>query len=104
MKSFASKIVNRQVQSLAQYLLDRFLGPYLERKIDLKQEGTQLGVHTLVINDIALRCDVSGDPIDSPGAQRKGHGWLTPLVPKIQDRPNKDQRLILNCGRLCCTE
>jgi hypothetical protein len=34
------------------------LGPYLERRIDLQQEGTQLGVNTLVINDIALRCDV----------------------------------------------
>jgi len=56
---FASRLVNRQVKSLAEYLLDRFLGPYLEHKIDLKAEGTQLGINTLVLNDIALRCEVS---------------------------------------------
>jgi hypothetical protein len=56
---FASRLVNQQVKSLAEYLLDRFLGPYLERKIDLKAEGTQLGMNTLVLNDIALRCEVS---------------------------------------------
>jgi hypothetical protein len=59
MKSFASRIVNRQVKSLTEYLLDRFLGPYLEQKIDLKHEGTQLGMNTLAFNDIALRCEVS---------------------------------------------
>lgn len=58
MKSFASRIVDRQVKSLAEYLLDRFLGPYLEHRIDLKLEGTQLGVNTMVLNDIALRCEV----------------------------------------------
>lgn len=58
MKSFASRIVNRQVNSLAEYLLDRFLGPYLETKIDFEHEGTQLGVNAMVLNDIALKCEV----------------------------------------------
>lgn len=47
------------MESLAGYLLDRFLGPYLEHKIDLKQEGTQIGVNTFIFNDIGLRCEVS---------------------------------------------
>ena len=36
MKNIASRFVNRQVQSLVEYLLAKFLGPYLEKKIDFK--------------------------------------------------------------------
>lgn len=58
MSNFLKKLVSLPVRSLAEYLLDRFLGKFIG-KIDLTREGTIFTKETLTLPDLNLNCSVS---------------------------------------------
>ena len=58
MSNYLKSIVSYPARSLAEYLLQRFLGKFVG-KIDLKKEGTQFNKDTLNLPDLNLNCRVS---------------------------------------------
>ena len=58
MSNFLKKLVSLPVRSLAEYLLDRFLGKFIG-KVDLTREGTIFTKETLTLPDLNLNCSVS---------------------------------------------
>ena len=58
MSRYLKKLVSLPVRSLAEYLIDRFLGKFVG-KIDLTREGTLFDKETLTLPDLNLNCRVS---------------------------------------------
>ena len=58
MSVYFKKLVSLPVKKLAEYLLDRFLGKFVD-KIDLNREGTIFEKEMITLPDLNLNCKVS---------------------------------------------
>lgn len=59
MNLYLKSCLQYPVKSLAEYLLDRFLGKFLDKKIDLGKNGTSFSKDQVVLPDLELNCQVS---------------------------------------------